>query len=232
MLYRRTYFGAAWVVATFLFFSLVIYVVFGAVRGDSSEQYLLFVVYGFLIFQLLSGMITDATMVFVRPAGWMTSTRLPFSVFVYRGVARNVVNLGFSALGAAAVVLWAGQSVGWVSLWALVGLAAIVVNGVWVYLLVGVLCARFRDLQQVVQMFMRVALFLTPVLWMPQDLGSRAVIATYNPLTHFIEIVREPMIAGAPGSDHWQVVLIMTVVGWTAALMAFAYSRRRLVFWI
>ena len=48
---------------------------------------------------------------------------------------------------------------------ALLGLVLIVLNGVWVGLLLGTICARFRDLPQIIASLMQIVFFVTPIMW-------------------------------------------------------------------
>jgi ABC-type polysaccharide/polyol phosphate export permease len=94
-------------------------------------------------------------------------------------------------------------------------------------------CLRFRDIQQLVAALIQVSIFITPIFW-PADYLSgpfRMVFVTFNPLYHFIEIVRAPLIGIVPPASSYIAVLIMTAVGWLATYALFRVFRQRIAYW-
>jgi lipopolysaccharide transport system permease protein len=107
------------------------------------------------------------------------------------------------------------------------------INAVWVKLFLGVICTRFRDLTHLVNTVMRVMFFLTPIIWLPEQLGERVMqFLWWNPFAHFIWIFRTPILDGDPAVESWIYVGVVTVVGWVLALTAFSLFRKRIVFWL
>jgi ABC-type polysaccharide/polyol phosphate export permease len=94
------------------------------------------------------------------------------------------------------------------------------------------LCARFRDIPQIVHSVMRVAYFITPVMWMPDQLGERGNLALCNPFTFFVELIRAPLIGQAPSAHTWGFALAVTVSGWALAGLVFVRFRDRVAYWL
>ena len=107
------------------------------------------------------------------------------------------------------------------SLWALLGFLTLLFNALWVQLFFGLICAKFRDITHLVQSMMRVMFFLTPILYMPEQLGSKAHLLNYNPFTHYIAIIRDPIFLNEFPILSWQVVGGLTLLGWILALLTF-----------
>ncbi|MCC5698521.1 ABC transporter permease, partial [Klebsiella pneumoniae] len=59
-----------------------------------------------------------------------------------------------------------------------------------------------------------------------------AYLAEFNPLYHYIEIIRDPLIGQPPQLLNWIVVLGCTVVGWLLALLVMRNYRARVTYWI
>ena len=49
-----------------------------------------------------------------------------------------------------------------------------------------------------------------------QGAGSYARIVELNPLLHYLDIVRAPLLGADQELHHWVVVLALTVIGWIA----------------
>jgi len=54
----------------------------------------------------------------------------------------------------------------------------------------------------------------------------------FNPLLHFIEFIRQPMLGQPQHLRHWIVVLVITVVGWALTLFALRRYRSRVAYWV
>ena len=99
-------------------------------------------------------------------------------------------------------------------------------------LFLGVISARYRDVMHFSATIMQVAYFLTPVLWIPPETGPRAIAAVVNPFSHYIAILREPLLDGTVPYFSWLVVLGCTLTLLLLSLVFFAVSRRKIVFWL
>ncbi len=76
-------------------------------------------------------------------------------------------------------------------------------------------------------------LFLvTPIFWRPEVVGDRRFIVDANPLYHFIEILRQPLLGMAPSDLSWGVVLVITVLGWGLTLAVYPYYRKKVPYWL
>ena len=77
--------------------------------------------------------------------------------------------------------------------------AALGVDALALTLMLGAFCARFRDIQPIVNSVMQIAFFMTPVIWKPEQLGPSGIRKlALNPFFDLLEIVRGPIL----GSDY------------------------------
>jgi ABC-2 type transport system permease protein len=63
-------------------------------------------------------------------------------------------------------------------------------------------------------------------------IAERARLAELNPFLHFLEIVRRPLLGQDQYLRHWVVVLVITVIGWTVALVVLRRYRSRVSYWV
>lgn len=104
----------------------------------------------------------------------------------------------------------------------------------WIAIFLGVICTRYRDIPQIISSFLQVVFYLTPIMWLPSLLPSRAgaYMLDLNPFYHFIEIVRAPLLGKEPSLTNWLVSIAIAVVGWIVTLMLFGRYRRRIAYWL
>jgi ABC-2 type transport system permease protein len=78
---------------------------------------------------------------------------------------------------------------------------------------------------------------MTPIIWnestlQQQGAGSYAKIVELNPLLHYLDIVRAPLLGADQELRHWLVVLALTVIGWIFAAFAMRQYRARVPYWV
>jgi len=150
---------------------------------------------------------------FVRHSQLIQQQPLPILVHALRSVVGNFLVFVHNLVVVAIALAVAGVGVSWPTLLAIPAIAVILVNGVWVALLLGMLCARFRDLPQLVLLLVNIAFLVTPVFWYKQMLAGRAYFVDLNPLYAFLEFVRSPLLGQLPPFTSVQVVLVATIGG-------------------
>ena len=85
---------------------------------------------------------------------------------------------------------------------------------------------------QIIGNFLQVAFFITPILFKPEMLGQYHFLVDFNPLTHFIAIVRAPLLGEAPRLASWLAVIAISIAGCGGTMFAFVRLRARIVYWI
>lgn len=230
--YRRTWLGLWWVALSFALFAGVKIVIFGPLASRPIGEYAASLALGFLVFRFIANSITGGSSVFVGAQKWIHSEPLPLSLHVFKLTAMNLMVLGFASMAAFAICLGFGVYHAAVLPAIPAALLVYAINGLWVSVLIGALCARHRDVLHLVGTIVQVSYFATPILWIPPETGFRAKVALYNPLTHYIAILREPMLDGTVPALSWMIVGGVTVSGLVVTLLVFRFVRQRIIFWI
>lgn len=229
--YKRTAFGALWVSVSFLVFSVAIAFISAEMSGSALTPLMVYVATGFLAWNFMNASVTDGCAVFINTENWISGMRLPFSLYVFQSIAREVIIFGYCLIVAGVIILATGHTLTLNALAALPALALILINAVAIHLLMGVIVTRYRDISQIVQTGMRVLFFLTPLIWTPEQATGLRDWLWWNPFTYFIDIFRAPILTGDIPWQSWGVCLVISVVLWVAAFAMFAHFRRRIAFW-
>jgi len=113
------------------------------------------------------------------------------------------------------------------------GYLIIIATAVFTSLLLGIIGARFWDFSHTITVLMAPMFLMTPVLWMPDMLGpQRAMIANLNPFTHFIALVREPLLGRVPGLESYAVAGMVLLILVPLSLYMLSLYRKRIAYWI
>ena len=231
--YRRSILGPWWLTLSTAIMVSALGFVYHAILKMPLEQYLPFLASGLVTWTLVSSIVNDGCQALIANERVIRQMRLPFTIHVCRVVWRNVIIFLHNLLIVIVIVALFG---GWPQIGALplaaAALVAIAANGVWVALLLGALCARFRDIPQIVASLMQLFFFITPVIWHPSALPGQHRVITYNPFHHFIEIMRAPLLGAVPPAASWLAVIAMTLLGWMVTFAFLARYRRRFAYWV
>lgn len=231
-LYRRSVLGPFWLTISTGLLVAALGTLYGALWKVELAHYAPFLALGFVVWTLISGVITDGCNAFINAEGIIKHVGLPFSVHVYRLLWRNLLVLCHNAVVFVIVAAIFGVWPGWAGLLAVPGLALLLLNGIWVGLLLGVISARFRDVPPIVASIVRILFFVTPIIWMPELMPGRAFVLDFNPFFHMVEVVRAPLLGKVPGLVSWLAVLGITLGGWIVAFEFFRRYRWRIAYWV
>jgi ABC-2 type transport system permease protein len=230
--YRRSVLGPFWITLSMGVMVAALGLLYGAIFRLELKDYLPFLACGFVIWGLISGLIIEGTAAFISSENLMRQLAAPVSLYVYRAIWSNVLTFAHNIWIYVLVALWFQALPGWGVLWALPALVAIVLNGLWVGLLLGLLSARFRDIPLIVGSVVQIMFFITPVIWKPDMLPGRALFLDLNPFYHILEILRAPLLGYPVNADSWVAVLVVTVVGWGVTLLFYTAYRWRVAYWV
>ena len=234
--YRRSLLGPFWLTLSMGVLVAALGTLYGALLKVDTAVYVPFLALGFVLWTLVSGFITDGCSAFISAERIITQTNLPLSVHVYRKVWRNLLIFFHNITIFFAVAIIFSVQPTWTAFLALPGLLLLCLNGIWIGLLLGTISARFRDVPPLVSSVVRIAFFMTPIIWMPELMSGRAealgLVLDLNPFFHFLELVRAPLLGQTPALVSWVAVCGITLGGWFVALGMLSRYRRRIAYWV
>lgn len=233
--YRRTALGPAWMIVGPSIFILLLGRLYAGIGGHASETFVPHLTIGLIVWTLFNGFIIGGTTIFQRGSAQIMQGSMRLFDIVIIDVISTVLTFAHQLVIIAAVFVIYEIPLTAYSLLSLVGVALIVVNGIWVSLLFGIIGARFRDLAEISNALMRIAMFATPIIWMP-GAGMRGsgleIFLNFNPFYHFLELVRAPLLGSPITPLSWAVVICVTGAGFTLSYFANARYARYVPLWV
>jgi lipopolysaccharide transport system permease protein len=194
--------------------------------------YLPFLALSLVLWTSVSGLVGDACNTFLQSESMIRSLRMPFFVHSLRVVVRTIISLLHNVPVVVAVFMLFGVSPGQVAWLSLPGFVLWTVDAFALCVLLGALCARFRDIPPIVGSIMQIGFFITPIMWQPAQLGEHGWWLLLNPFDSLLEVVRQPLLGAAPTSMEWVSATGFSVAMCAITWLLFARVRGRLAFWI
>jgi ABC-type polysaccharide/polyol phosphate export permease len=200
--------------------------------GQSIDKLLPYVAIGLVTWGFLSAAISEGADAFVGGAAMIKQSSLPLPLFTLRVLIRNGINLGHQVVIVIAVLVWFRIFPGLGMLWALPGLAIVAINLGWIGLLLAMICSRFRDMPQIINAVLQLLFFLSPIFWIPTPALMNSPFVVDNPFYFAVESVREPLLQGQPPVTALVYLALVAAGGWTATILIYNQTRRRVVHYL
>ena len=230
--YKRSVIGPFWVTISMAVMIAALGTIYSQLFGMAIQEYVPFIACGFLIWNFIAGVLNAAGRTFIEMEGIMKQIPLPVSFYALRSVSTEAILFGHNFLVYLAVAALFQIPLGWETLLALPAFALIVLNAVWVVIVLGILCLRFRDVIPIVANLTQIAFLVTPVIWAAELVKNRRMIVDANPFFHLVEILRAPLLGKPIDPANWMVVGSMAIVGWVVAFLCIGYTKRRMPYWL
>jgi lipopolysaccharide transport system permease protein len=230
--YRGSMLGPFWLTLSTGVMVAAMGTIYATLFKIEMHNYLPFLAVSQVLWGFLAVLVTDACNGYTTNESMIRSVRMPFTLYAARMVLRNVLILAHNLVVIAVVDLvmwnWPGPEVVLV----VPGFAVWLVDGLAISLLLGAVCARFRDIPPIVASVMQMAFFVTPVIWKPQLIGDMQWMLPYNPFYTLLEIVRAPLLGEVPGGDVYLSAAVSSVLLCGLSWLLFARVRGRIAFWV
>jgi lipopolysaccharide transport system permease protein len=231
--YKRSRLGQFWITLSTAAFVAGVGAVYAFLFNVPVHDYLPFLAVNLIVWAFISGVVSDATAVFVQAAIYLRQDAMPKSIFVMRVLVRNLVAFGHNILIVPTVFLLFDKQPTSIMALAIPGLALLLIVCFPLTLLLGLLSARFRDLPQAVQSILQLAFFVTPVMWRADQIDPAAhYVVDLNPFAIFLGLVSEPLHGRIPPFEMYANAILIIVFLSAAASLAFARYRSRIVYWL
>ena len=140
----------------------------------------------FVIWGIISNVVMESCQALSEADSLLRQLPLPRSLFSFRVIARNLIVAAHNVVIIPVVFFLFDVGINANIFWLAAGLVLLVVNAFWVAYLLSIICARYRDVPQIVCSIMQVVFFITPVMYLPAQLAQRGVsVLKWNPFANF-----------------------------------------------
>ena len=232
--YKRSRIGAFWISIGMAISIGCIGLVFGQIFKIPIREFLPYFSTGTILWGFISSCLNEGCGSFISSTGIILQVRMPLFVHVMSLIQKNVIIFTHNIVILPVVFFIFLYPVNASCFLAIPGFLLLLANLAWMVLILGTVCARFRDVTQIVQNAVGVLYFVTPIMWNPDLMPARvgSLIMNCNPCYHLISIVRAPLLGELPHALNWIFCVTLALVGWTIALQVFGRLRNRIAYWL
>lgn len=231
--YRRSVIGPFWETINVLVMILGMSYMSSAIFGGKVASNLPYIGIGIILWSLLSTMVCEGAGAFVQHKDLIRNAHFSIDIYIGRVVFRTLITTAHHLLLYVLGVIFFHIPLSGITLLAVPGIVLTVINSYWVVGFLGLICARFRDLEMIIKNFMQLVFFVTPVFWNYHTISAkRHLLIALNPFFYFIQSVRAPLLGETPPLDHYAVMVGITVAGYGLFFLAYRRLRSELAFFV
>jgi ABC-type polysaccharide/polyol phosphate export permease len=234
--YRRSILGPLWLTISTGVMIAVMSILYGRLFKLPLDTYAPFLASSLVTWTLMLSLINEGCLAFMAADQLIKQVRMPLTVHAWRVVWRNIIVFIHNVVILLPVWIIFDTKISAVDIASVfIALITFAINGLWIGIIFGALCARFRDISLIVGNLMQVIFFVTPVMWLPAILEGKGVakwLVSWNPFYHFLEIMRTPLMGGGVPVESWGIVITITLTGLLIGGVVLGKIRKRLVYWL
>ncbi|MGC4933211.1 ABC transporter permease [Gordonia sp. DT30] len=237
--YRRSLLGPLWITIATGVTAVAMGLLYGQLFHMDIKSFLPYVTLGFIFWNFIQSSILEGAEVFSKNEGLIKQLPSPVSVHVYRMVWRQLIIFAHNIVIYIVILIVFPQPINWTVILVIPAIVLFVLNGVWASIVFGILSTRFRDIGQLLTTAVQLVFFMTPIIWTTESLGrqsgeksARLRLVELNPMYHYLDIARGPLLGESVAFYHWLIVIGCTVVGWLMALAVMRNYRARVAYWV
>jgi lipopolysaccharide transport system permease protein len=230
--YRRSIIGPWWVTISTGIMIMMLSFLWSKIFGSDIRTYMPFFAIGFIMWGWMSAIVTESASGFEPYQAAIKQIKLPFPSFVLRLSMRHLIVLAHNLVVIFLVLFIIGKGLPWLSLLSIPALILIQLNLVCLSITIMTFCTRFQDMAQVVATLTQIIFFFTPILWQPESLKGKSYLIEFNPVHHWMEIIRAPLLGSLPSLGSWLWSFGTLLVLMATSFYVMGRYRSRIAFWL
>jgi ABC-2 type transport system permease protein len=218
--YKHSLLGLYWALINPLAMALIYSFVFGTIFHASSKPlpYVVFLLTGLTFWNLFNNGVVSATTSITGNAQLLAKLYFPRVVLPTAAVLARLIDFGFSFVVLLIFIVVYRVPLHWTILALPVALVPEVIFTIGVGFLTASLNVLYRDVNQLVGLFLMIWMYLSPVMFQFNTLSEKLQAVLFlNPIGSFIQVERNLIFAGTFGDPAYAWSMLV----WTLFVYAF-----------
>jgi lipopolysaccharide transport system permease protein len=234
--YRRSVLGIGWSLLNPLAMTVVFCVVFSGIMAQGDWRlYAPFLIAGLAVWDFLKATAIQGCDSFIRGEAYIRQCPLPYGIYPLRTTLGTLIHFAISmvvVVAATALVMetWTPVTI----FWSVVpGLLMLTVFAFAVATLTAFAHVYFHDTKHLIEVGTQLYFFMTPIMYARTVLDRQGLgwVADLNPVTVFLDIIRDPLLTGVPPTpDQLTVAGVLTLAAFGLACGTMVWLQKKVIF--
>lgn len=230
--YRRSILGPWWATITVALLIILLSFLWSKIFGLQLDDYVPYFAIGYIIWIFFSNTISESCTLYMENNSIIKQTNTSIIAFNLKLLIKNLIILLHNCL----IILFVLYMYDYIDIFnislsfiSLFFLCIILLN---LSIITSILSAKFFDFSQLIINLTQIAFFLTPIIWEPSFLKDKIWVTNLNPLYHWFELIRQPLIGGNIPSGSITILIISVLLSFIVAIISLGYSHKKIPLWL
>lgn len=194
--YNKSVIGPLWNSLSMSIFVISFGIIGSKLWGMNISEFLPTFAAGYIIWVLISNIISDATNLLSGYSAILKSIKIPISIFMISMVLKNIIIFFFHLLVFLIICIFLSYDINFYFLLFLPSLLLLSLIGFFFSFIWSILCARFNDLAQFTTNILQIFFFITPIFWPAERLTGVyfKILVDLNPIYQILNLIKQPLL--------------------------------------
>ncbi|MDG2528804.1 ABC transporter permease [Caulobacter endophyticus] len=230
--YRNSVLGPLWLASGLGLTVVGLSLLYSQILRVPFQDFAPYLAAGLMFWTFIASTGTEGCHAYAGAEGLIKSLQVPYFVYVFRVVFRNVIVMAHNLIVVAIVWVVFGKYMLVKPVEAAFGIALMIIFTTGMTTLFAAIGALFRDFMQIVVQVFQIAIFITPVFWLSNTASVRSEFLHFNPFYYMLEVARAPLLGVVPSPHVYMGAIALALGSLVAGFVAYSVSRKSIVFYI
>lgn len=232
--YKRSKIGAFWITINLLVFIITLSFVFGHLFKNRIEVILPMLATGLIAWNFLSSLILESSKAFVDSGSLILQTNAPILVHLLRVWWRNIIIFFHNILIVPFIYIFFDVEF---SEHLLMFIPYFLLVNIFLFgpcLIIAIISTRFRDISNLLNNFIQIGFYLTPILWSLENLNSEKVkfFIHFNPFYYPVTLIQKSLLSQPLTNEIILISFLLSLIGIFLSAIIFGIYKKRIAFWV
>lgn len=234
--WRRSFFGILWTILQPLGMTALISIVFSKMLGSDITTYAPYILSGILAWELIIANTTGGALSFVQADAYIKQVRHPLAIYTLRNIISSLCVFtlaSISLFGWVLVVMPENFGITWLAVITILPVSIVIL---WpASTILSYISVKYRDVPHMLALIMQALWFVSPVYFEEKLFrqGGLDFLVDYNPVYHFLEIIRAPLLSGDwPTAMNYFVCIVFSACLAVIAIILGWKFERKVIFYL
>ncbi len=210
--FRGSILGPFWSVINIVILVVILSFIYGTIFDVETNILVPHIASGLVFWFFIANCLNECSEIFVLKRDLIKNIAMPVGIYVLQVIIKNTIILIYHLIALVPFLIFYEVNLFLNLYFVLIGF---IFNFFLLYTfgyLIAFVSAIFRDIPHIIKTINQMAIFVTPIIYTKEMLGSRFIIADVNPFYHIIEIMRSPLLNKELDLLNWTIVISSLII--------------------
>ena len=232
--YSRTIIGPLWLILSIGIFVVAFGIIGSKLWGLELKKFMPFFASGYVVWILISNIISDSTSVLNNSSNTIKSINTPFLIFIISSVIKNLIIFFHHLIIFFLICFFLSYEIN-LNLFQIVpSIILIFLIGVLFSFIWSIICSRFNDISALTTNMLQIFFFLTPIFWPTDRLSGNyfQLLVDLNPIYQVLNLVRSPLLGKSLEIQNFVYVFLIILIFFLLSVIVGNKYRKKIIFFI